>query len=102
MCTHFVDSSSIIEDVQDMCRTGLATLAIFYCDFRDASKQNARNLLSSLLIQLCGQFDAFSQVLSPIYSIHGDGSRQPSISTLLECLKSMLKHPGKRVTLSRY
>jgi len=44
--------SSIIEDIQDMCRAGLATLAIFYCDFRDKNKQNALNLLSSVLIQL--------------------------------------------------
>ena len=95
ICTHGIDSSSIIENLQDMCRTGLATLSIFYCDFRDTSKQNARNLLSSLLIQLCDQSDAFLQVLSPIYSIHGDGSRQPSINTLLETLKNMFKHPGK-------
>ena len=100
--THVIDSSSIIEDVQDMCRSGLAIFAIFYCDFRDTSKQNARNLLSSLLIQLCDQSDAFSQVLSPMHSIHGDGSRQPSIVTLRECLEEYAQTPGEKVTLSRY
>ena len=78
-----------------MCRTGLATLAIFYCDFRDKNKQNARNLLSSILIQLCHQSDAFSQVLSSVYSAHDDGSQQPSIDALQECLKRMLKLPGQ-------
>ena len=78
-----------------MCRTGLATLAIFYCDFRDKNKQNARNLLSSILIQLCHQSDAFSQVLSSVYSTHDDGSQQPSIGALQECLKRMLKLPGQ-------
>jgi len=78
-----------------MCRTGLAILAIFYCDFRDTRKQNARDLLSSLLIQLCDQSDAFFQVLSSIYSTHGDGSRQPSIDTLRECLKSIFKRTGQ-------
>jgi len=78
-----------------MCRTGLATLPIFYCDFRDKNKQNTRNLLSSILIQLCHQSDAFSQVLSSVYSTHGDGSQQPSIGALQECLKRVLDLPGQ-------
>jgi len=91
--THVIDSSSIIEDIQDICQTGLAALSIYYCDFRDINKQNARNLLSSVLIQLCHQSDTFSEVLSSVYSTHGNGSRQPSIDSLLGCLKSMLKLP---------
>ena len=78
-----------------MCRTGLATLAIFYCDFRDKNKQNALNLLSSILIQLCHQSDAYSQVLSSVYSTHDEGFREPSIDALQECLRSMLKLPGQ-------
>jgi hypothetical protein len=93
--THVINSSSIIEDLHDMCPTGLATLSIFYCDFRDTNKQDARNLLSSILLQLCHQSDAFSQVLSSIYSIHDNGTRQPSINALLGCLKNMLKLPGQ-------
>ena len=52
-------------------------------------------MLSSILIQLCHQSDEFSQVLSSIYSTHGDGSREPSIDVLLECLKTMLTLPGQ-------
>ena len=74
-----------------MCPIGLATLSIFYCDFRDTNKQNARNLLSSILLQLSHQSDAFSQALSSAYTTHDNGSRQPSIDALLGCLKSMLK-----------
>jgi len=61
----FLDSSTVIEDVRHMCQTGLSTLAIFYFDFRDAAKQDARSLLSSLLVQLCDQSDNSSQVLFP-------------------------------------
>lgn len=93
--THVINSSSIIEDLQDTCRTGLATLAIFYCDFRDTNKQDARNLLSSILIQLCQQSDKFSQVLSSMYSTHGNGSRVPSTDALLGCLKTMLALQGQ-------
>jgi hypothetical protein len=92
---HIINSSSIIEDLHGMCPTGLATLSIFYCDFRDTDKQNARNLLSSILIQLCHQSDAFSRVLLSVYSTHDNGSRQPSIDALLGCLKSTLKLPGQ-------
>jgi len=93
--THITNSSSIIEDVQYICQTGLAALAIFYCDFRDTTKQNARNLVSSLLIQLCHQSHAFSQVLLSIYSAHNYGSQQPSIDVLLDCLKTILTIQGQ-------
>jgi hypothetical protein len=78
-----------------MCQTGLATLAFFYFDFRDTVKQDARNLLSSLLIQLSHQSDNFSEFISKQYLTHGNGSRQPSEDVLLECLKDMLKLPGQ-------
>jgi len=78
-----------------MCLTGLAVLVIFYFHFGDTTKQDARNLLSSILFQLCSQSDKFSQALSSIYSSHGNGSREPSIDTLLECLKSILALQGQ-------
>ena len=94
-CTHVTTSSTIIKDIQDMCPTGLAILAIFYFHFGDTTKQDARNLLSTVLVQLCSQSDKFSQVLSSIYLSHGDGSREPSIDTLLECLKTILALQGQ-------
>ena len=94
-CTHVADSSSIIKDVQDMCLAGLANLAIFYFHFGDTTKQDARNLLSSIIFQLCSQSDEFSQAISSIYSSHGNGSREPSIDTLLDCLKTILALRGQ-------
>ena len=94
-CTHITDSSSIIKDIQDICSTGLAILAIFYFHFGDTTKQNARHLLSSVLFQLCSQSDQFSQVLSSVYSSHANGSREPSIVTLVVCLKSILALQGQ-------
>ena len=89
-------SSSIIEDVQAMCQTGLSILAFFYFDFRDIDKQNPRSLLSSLLIQLCHGSDKFSEILSSLHSTYGgNGTRQPSEDALLECLKDMLRLRGQ-------
>jgi len=94
-CTHVTNSSSIIKDIQDISPTVLAILAIFYFHFGDPTKQDARHLLSSLLFQLCSQSDKFSQVLSSVYSSHGNGSQEPSIDTLLECLKTILALQGQ-------
>ena len=88
-------SSTIIEVILDVCQTGLATLAFFYFDFRDAAKQDARSLLSSLLVQLSNQSDNFCDILSKLYSAHHHGYQQPSEDTLMECLKDMLKLPGQ-------
>ena len=93
--THIIDSSTIIKDIQDMCLTGLDSLSIFHFDFRDKKKQDARNLLSSVLIQLCQKSNQFSKILSSVYSDHGDGSREPEINTLLGSLKTMLSVQGQ-------
>ena len=91
----YLISSTIIEDVQELCHAGLATLAIFYFDFRDAAKQDVRSLLSSILVQLSNQSNHFTEILSALYSTHGDGFRQPSQEALTQCLKNMLRLPGQ-------
>jgi len=68
----------------------LATTAYFYCDFRDDDKQNYRNLLLSMLSQLCGQSDPCCDMLARIYSAHDNGTRIPSDGTLTKCLTETL------------
>jgi len=74
-----------------MRTTGLASLAFFYCDFRDDQKKLLRGLLSSLLVQLCGQSDAYHRVLSDFHSSHDNGEQQASDSELFQCLKQVLE-----------
>ena len=88
-------SSAIIEDVRRLQKSGLASLSFFYCDFRDDQKKDLRGLLSSLLVQLGEQSDAYSAILKDFYVAHDDGSQHASDSELLGCLKDMLKLPGK-------
>ena len=88
-------SSSIIEDIDGMQKLGLASMAFFYCDFRDEQKKGSRGLLSSWLAQLCHQSDAYSDIVSNFYLGHGNGSRQPSDDALIGCLKEILKLPGQ-------
>jgi hypothetical protein len=87
------DSSSIIEDVDDIRKLGLASLAFFYCDFREDQKTDIRGLLSSLLVQLCHQSDSYCDILSNLYLDHHNGSRQPNDDALAKCLKEMLRLP---------
>src|SRR5882762_5370431 len=90
-------SSAIIEDIRTLQKSGLASLAFFYCDFRDDQKKDRRGLLSSLLVQLGEQSDAYSAILSKFYESHRRGSQQSHASDneLEDCLKDMLKLPGQ-------
>jgi hypothetical protein len=87
-------SSAIVEDIDAMRKAGLASLALFYCDFREDQKKDLRGLLSSLLVQLCHQSDAYCDALYKLYSEHANGSRYPGDEGLAGCLKDLLKLPG--------
>ena len=73
-----------------MCNAGQASIAYFYCDFRDIKKQHWRDLVLSLLAQLSTQSAACCDVLSRLYSDHGNGARQPNDDALKRCLIEML------------
>jgi hypothetical protein len=90
-----LSSSAIIEDIHTLQKSGLASLAFFYCDFREGQKKDVHGMLSSLLVQLGAQSDIYSATLSDFYTAHGRGSQHASDDELLECLKDMLKHPGQ-------
>jgi hypothetical protein len=83
-------SSTIIENIKDMCKAGSASMCYFYFDFKDTSKRDMRGLLTSLLAQLCDQSDHFWDLLSQLYAIHRDGAEQPSEAKLIQCIKDML------------
>ena len=86
-------SSTIIEDIVLMQKSGLASLAIFYCDFKEDEKRGVRGLVSSMLVQLCHQSDAYCDILSKLYSEHKDGSESPSNDTLIRCLMDLVRVP---------
>ena len=87
-------SSTIIEDIRAMRKAGLASLAFFYCDFREDRKKELRGLLSSFLVQLYHQSDSYFHILSKFYSDHDNGSHPPSDDALAGCLKELLHLPG--------
>jgi hypothetical protein len=87
-------SSTIIEDICAMQKAGFASLAFFYCDFREDRKKELRGLLSSFLVQLCHQSDSYFDILSHFFSEHGKGLRSPSDDALAGCLKDLLHLPG--------
>ena len=88
-------SSTIIEDIEALRKSGLASLGFFYHDFRDDQKKDRRGLLSSLLVQLCHQSDSYCDLLTQLYLGHGNGSQQPSDNALFRCLMDVLELPGQ-------
>ncbi|KAN0132366.1 hypothetical protein V8E53_009792 [Lactarius tabidus] len=90
--------SAIIEHIIALCgEAGQASIVYFYFDFRDKEKQNVRNLVTSLLIQLSAISDFCCDIIHRIYSSHGNGTRQPTNNVLKNCLKEMFtvlaEHP---------
>jgi hypothetical protein len=88
-------SSTIIQEIEVMRKSGLASLAFYYHDFREDQKQDRRGLLSSILFQLCDQSDSYHDVISTFYSTHRHGAQNPSNDELLWCLKELLDLPGQ-------
>ena len=86
-------SSTIIEEIEMMRKSGLASLAMYYYDFREDQKKDLRGLLSSAISQLCDQSDSYHNVLSNFYSTHRDGEQSPSDNELAQCLKDVLELP---------
>jgi hypothetical protein len=92
----FPVSSTVIQDIETMCKAGNASMAYFYFDFRDANKQGLRDLVLSLLTQLSTHSGPRCNVLSNLYSTHDEGKSQPSDTILAEHLKEMLALPDER------
>jgi hypothetical protein len=88
-------SSTIIEEIETMRKSGLASLAMFYHDFREDQKKDLRGLVSSVLVQLCRQSDSYSDILSKLYTEHENGSQDPSDDALVRCLNDVLEFPGQ-------
>ena len=89
-------SSTIIQDIKAMCKTGNASMACFYFDFRDANKQGSQDLVRSLLMQLSAFLAPECDILLDLYSTHDEGRNQPSDSDLGRCLKDMLTLLNRR------
>jgi hypothetical protein len=88
-------SSTIIEEIEAMRKSGLASLAIFYYDFREDQKKDRRGLLSSVLVQLCRQSNSYYDILSRFYLEHASGSQHASDDALVRCLKDIVNLPGQ-------
>ena len=85
--------SAIVQDIEGMQAAGLATMAYYYFDFRDAKKQDCYGLLSSLISRLSAKSDSCFDILSRLYSDHDGGMGKPDISALKRCMTDMLSLP---------
>ena len=71
----------------------------FYFDFRDEEKkQDIRNFITTLLVQLSAHSSPCCNIISRIYSAHGKGTQQPSNDALMNCLRDMLSLVAQQPT----
>ena len=77
-----------------MQKSGDASLAMYFYDFRDDLKKDLRGLLSSILFQLCDQSDSYHNILSTFHSTHRNGGQSPRDEELIRCLVDLVKLPG--------
>jgi hypothetical protein len=73
-----------------MCDAGQASMAYFYFDFRDISKQHWHDLVPFLLTQLSSHSGPHCNILSCLYSDHDDGKQHPNDDALKWYLIEML------------
>ena len=66
-----------------MRKPGLASLAMFYYDFKEDEKKDLRGLLSEVLFRLHNQSDSYYNVLSTFDSTHPKGAQSPSDNGLV-------------------
>jgi hypothetical protein len=78
-----------------MQKSGLASLAMYYYDFREKDKKDLRGFISSVLVQLSHQSDLYCDILSKFYRDHANGSQDPGDNELLRCLNQTLKLQGQ-------
>ena len=88
-------SSTIIQEIEAMRKCGLASLAFYYCDFREDKKKDLRGLLVSVLFQLCDQSDSYHDILSTFYSMHCHHAQKPSDDELAGCFRDLLELSGQ-------
>lgn len=87
-------SSTIIQEIKVLQKSGLASLAFHHHDFREKQKE-LRGLLSSMLFQLCVQSDSYCDIIAKFFSTHHHGFQYPSNDELVLCLKELLDLPGQ-------
>jgi NACHT domain len=90
-------SAAVIQDIKRISNNSPAFMGYFFFDFKDTRKQDIRDLLSSLLVQLSDQSDSYTDKLLALYASHRRGSElpNPGNDALTECLEEMLKLPRR-------
>jgi len=76
-----------------MQKSGLASLTMYFYDFRDDQNKDLRGFLWSVLGQLCRQSDLYYEILSKIYPEQAHDSYYASDDALVRCLKDMAVLP---------
>ncbi|THV43912.1 hypothetical protein BGAL_0817g00010 [Botrytis galanthina] len=92
-CGKTILCSTVVQDIADYCANNSdCFIAYYYFSFNETEKQNANNLLRSILTQFLVKYDA---ALDDALAIYKDTqSTVPQLETLKAMLKAVLSMPG--------
>jgi hypothetical protein len=83
-------SAAIVEEMKDFCKLSESrVMAYYYFDFNDSLNANVRNILRSLIIQICVGTDRIPKAVQTLCSQHRASGQQPSIPALLSILRAL-------------
>jgi len=85
-------TSGILEGLVKDCKDDPAkSLAFFFFDFNDSSKQRLTGMLKSVVSQLLDKCVEIPQLLQDAYASSQNGSREPSSDKLLQMMKALVQ-----------
>ncbi|KAF5877715.1 uncharacterized protein Bfra_002082 [Botrytis fragariae] len=92
-CGKTILCSTVVQDMTDYCANNSdCFIAYYYFSFNETEKQNANNLLRSILTQFLVKYDA---ALDDALAIYNDNqSTVPHLETLKAMLKAVFSMPG--------
>ncbi|MBK5652918.1 MAG: NACHT domain-containing protein, partial [Rhizobium sp.] len=91
-CGKTILSSTVLQNILQHCQDDPGKMtAYFFFDFNDVQKQDPEMMVRSLLCQLSQQSIKIPASLDALFSLSENGQRQPSMLSLLEALRSIIK-----------
>ncbi|KAK7446745.1 hypothetical protein VKT23_014441 [Stygiomarasmius scandens] len=96
-CGKSVLISGVIKNLKEFCSNKAgAAIAYYFFDFRNASKQDTKDLVASLLIQLCSDINSAPKaydILTQMHKNHKSGMSEAGLTALKSALIDVTSLP---------
>lgn len=80
----------MVNNLRQLCTTRPSSLAFFYCSYNKREEQRTRDLLRSILRQVCESAPLFPEPLEVLYTLCQAERRQPSQQEVLRTIRLII------------